>query len=120
MTTLEQATIAELEAALEAKKAAGEPDWEAAVEAFCDAYDRDCYGSHESSVRLGLIAALPLAPTPAPMGEAEIAEIARRISVSYVFGNAETLAEEVEAIADFAIRETLKLSRPAVRWPGEG
>ena len=104
-------------AALEARER--EPDWDAAVLAFCDAYDRDCYGSHENSVRLGLIAALPLAPLQV-MGEAEIEALADKIYEEWLAD--ESVAGVRQAIP-YTIRKTLARQPIAAdlvgEWPGE-
>jgi hypothetical protein len=57
MTTIDEATIEQLEAALEAKRA---DPWAAAVSRYMDAADVP-YADREA-VKAGLIAALPLAP----------------------------------------------------------
>jgi hypothetical protein len=117
-----QYTIAELEAALKAKKAAAvEPDWEAwrpALEAFYQPW-RNCEVAtpmdDEDKLNVeGLIAALLLAPMPAQMGEDDASQALQ----DYMEEQNGIFLKASEW--DAAIREALKLSRPAARWPGGG
>ena len=109
------AQIAEREAANErdrAKLAAldAEPDWEAwrpALKAFEESRGNippsTPFNGYDFKVIRALQAALPLAPAPTPMGEREIAELARELRVQYE----NTRYSTEEAIA-LVIRETLR------------
>lgn len=95
-----------------------EPDleaWRPALEAFQESRGNlppsTPFDDFDFNVIRALQAALPLAPAPSPMGEREIAELARELRVQYE----NTLYSTEEAIA-LVIRETL---RRVPAWPGE-